>query len=347
MGIARDHQQKRDASWLRRGGGNCSEGFMGLQRLPKALEQAEGGNGRFAPFVRRDDSWGRTGAQPASRVSVLQRLLVYCSAIPLIRLLVSCCVFVSFFLLVKARLLSQAQVQRVAQLLSKLVLRVNGVRLHIQRTAGSGEEKEVPKRAPVVVANHVSWIDILLLTAVFGSGFIAKSSLQQVPLVASVTRALGCGFVDRSAKGAGTADDIRVEVQKRSGSNPLLIFPEGTTTNGKYLLRFKRGAFLAGTTVQPVVIQYHKAKNAFSPAWETCRIGWHLFGVLANGRVDATVRLLPEYEPKNEEKAQPEQFANSVRLTMAQAFSPPVILSDSSFEDKREYHRQLLQAGLA
>ena len=47
----------------------------------------------------------------------------------------------------------------------------------------------------------------------------------------------------------------------------LYIYPEGTTTNGFYLLPFKTGAFLAGTPIQPVILRYPYIH--FSPAWET------------------------------------------------------------------------------
>ena len=43
--------------------------------------------------------------------------------------------------------------------------------------------------------------------------------------------------------------------------------PEGTTTNGNYILPFKTGAFLAGTPVQPVILKYPYTR--FSPAWDT------------------------------------------------------------------------------
>lgn len=43
-------------------------------------------------------------------------------------------------------------------------------------------------------------------------------------------------------------------------ARPLLLFPEGTTTNGRFLLPFKTGAFLAGLPLQPVVIRYGEVR---------------------------------------------------------------------------------------
>ena len=55
---------------------------------------------------------------------------------------------------------------------------------------------------------------------------------------------------------------------------------QGTTTNGRSLLTFKTGAFLAGAPVQPVVIKYYKGR--ISPAWESIGAIWHVFLMLAN-----------------------------------------------------------------
>ena len=110
--------------------------------------------------------------------------------------------------------------------------------------------------------------------------FVARASTEDLPLIGVISRSIGCLYVDRSkAAGAnGIAALVRERVaaaaeagrsRRRSSSSkskssskkgnhsssnnnavlwppPLLLFPEGTTTNGRYLLRFKTGAFLAG-----------------------------------------------------------------------------------------------------
>ena len=47
------------------------------------------------------------------------------------------------------------------------------------------------------------------------------------------------------------------------GQRPMLLFPEGTTTNGMFLLPFKSGAFLAGCPLQPVILQYQQVSTPF------------------------------------------------------------------------------------
>lgn len=73
-----------------------------------------------------------------------------------------------------------------------------------------------------------------------------------------------------SERGQGTtaaiAERMRAYCAARGkGYRPVVLFPEGTTTNNRYLLPFATGAFVAGVPVQPVVIKYHNGR--VSPCW--------------------------------------------------------------------------------
>ena len=62
-------------------------------------------------------------------------------------------------------------------------------------------------------------------------------------------------------QGVGAIVKERISCAARGeaeGERPMLLFPEGTTTNGLYLLPFKSGAFLAGCALQPVILQYQQ-----------------------------------------------------------------------------------------
>ena len=71
---------------------------------------------------------------------------------------------------------------------------------------------------------------------------------------------------------------------RRSG----LAHLQGTTTNGKCLLPFKTGAFLAGAPVQPVILKY--GPDRVSPAWDSVNALWHVFLMLANSFHSVTAR---------------------------------------------------------
>ena len=124
---------------------------------------------------------------------------------------------------------------------------------------------------------------------------------------------------------------------------PMLLFPEGTTTNGRFLLPFRTGAFLAGVPVQPVVLKFRTARRGLNPSWETIPIARHLFYLMAQPLHAVTVLELPVYVPNEAEKADPALYGRGVRAAMMAAgdFSP----MDATLEDKWEY--QALLAGKA
>ena len=102
---------------------------------------------------------------------------------------------------------------------------------------------------PMVIANHVNSIDILYLTTRFNPlSVVAKESMSRVPVIGSIAKFLQCLFLSRESETArkDILEKIKhrmVEYEEKSDTNPLLIFPEGTTSNGRSILRFKNGAF--------------------------------------------------------------------------------------------------------
>lgn len=94
----------------------------------------------------------------------------------------------------------------------------------------------------------------------------------------------GSAGSDSDAAGAQprVSDAVRrrmddVATGRLPGARPLLLFPEGTTTNGRFLLPFKTGAFLAGQPLQPVVIRYGEvgAGEAGRIWGQSCAAGLH------------------------------------------------------------------------
>ena len=91
------------------------------------------------------------------------------------------------------------------------------------------------------------------------SGFLSKDETKNVFLVGTIAKGINCLFVKRESE----ADRARifVELEKRQKDfyegkilTPLCIFPEGTTTNGKYILKFKKGAFYSLLPIKPQLI---------------------------------------------------------------------------------------------
>jgi len=104
-------------------------------------------------------------------------------------------------------------------------------------------------------------MDILVTIAYFFPSFVSKISVKSYPGVGSIAKAIDCVFLER----AGTKEEkiaVGQAIEKRQAENekgdrsPILIFPEGATTNNKSVINFKRGPFNGLSSVQPLGLKY-------------------------------------------------------------------------------------------
>ncbi len=98
------------------------------------------------------------------------------------------------------------------------------------------------------ISNHTCIYDMGLAMSYFGTGFVSKEGIKKVPLFGKMNIALQAILVKRSSSGSkNDVLDIIGERQKAyfegKAVMPFLIFPEGTTTSGRHILKFKKGAF--------------------------------------------------------------------------------------------------------
>jgi hypothetical protein len=78
------------------------------------------------------------------------------------------------------------------------------------------------------------------------------------------------------------------------------MFPEGTTTNGTSIVKFRSGAFVAGVPVVPTVFKY--SFTFFDPAFSSVSLKWHLLGTLSQLINFMEVEYMPVYYPSEEER---------------------------------------------
>ena len=113
------------------------------------------------------------------------------------------------------------------------------------------------------VANHVSWLDIPLIAACETTRFVAKSDVRHWPVAGWLADAAGTFYIRRGKGGARPLLDKLVPHLAAGGS--VVIFPEGTTTDGAGVLDFHArlfaGAIEAGCPVQPIAIRYGRARD--------------------------------------------------------------------------------------
>ena len=120
-------------------------------------------------------------------------------------------------------------------------------------------EGHLPGRGALLVANHVSWIDVLLLTASTDAVFIAKSEVRQWPFFGWLGARGGTLFLKRQCARSAWAMKNRMAEMLRQGRS-IVVFAEGTTTDGSTVLPFRtallQSAVDAGVPVCPVAISY-------------------------------------------------------------------------------------------
>ena len=151
----------------------------------------------------------------------------------------------------------------------------------------------------IVVSNHVSWLDIFALNAGQRIYFVAKTDVAGWPGIGWLARATGTAFIRRDpAQARAQVETFR---SRLVAGHLLMLFPEGTSTDGLQVLPFKSTLFAAltepGLAVQPVSIVYTAPPGAdprFYGWWGDMGFGPHLLAVLARARQGrVTIRYHP------------------------------------------------------
>jgi 1-acyl-sn-glycerol-3-phosphate acyltransferase len=144
------------------------------------------------------------------------------------------------------------------QFWARAVLRTVGVGLTVRG--------RLPRRRALVVANHVSWLDIVVLLAVVPSRILAKHEVGRWPLIGVLARSVGTIFVDRSRPRTLPDTVAAVAAALRDGAT-VAVFPEGTTGCGTAVGPFRPAMFQAAidarAVVVPVTLRYSDAAAAF------------------------------------------------------------------------------------
>ncbi len=154
-----------------------------------------------------------------------------------------------------------------------------------------------PKTGPgAYVANHVGWLDIIVLNAAKPLYFVAKSEVAGWPGIGWLARATGTVFIARDPKQAPA--QTRLFEDRLCAGHRLLFFPEGTSTDGRRVLPFKTTLFQAFLSerlrdvvqIQPVTLVYAApdgAHPAFYGWWGDMALGPAILAVLAAPRQGA------------------------------------------------------------
>lgn len=183
----------------------------------------------------------------------------------------------------------------------RMLCKVIGVRIH-----------QAGQRAPtfplLILSNHVSWLDILIIGAVTQTVFVAKKEVARWPVFGWLAKLQRTVFIDRERRhrtGAATQEIA----ERLLGGDAVVLFAEGTSSDGNRILPFRSALVGAvhhaighstdhkSVTVQPLSLAYVRTSGLPIGRALRDRVAWygdadlipHLLGVLASGAVDVTV----------------------------------------------------------
>jgi 1-acyl-sn-glycerol-3-phosphate acyltransferase len=155
------------------------------------------------------------------------------------------------------------------------------------------------EQAVLMVANHISWLDIPLLGGVANPRFLSKQEVRQWPVIGWLAAKSGTLFITRGKAGAAVQAAATILDALRAG-NSVLLFPEGTTTTGNdvrtFHARLFAPAFEANVPVQPVALRYPGQEGLTHPVvpYVDQQSLWdNLKALLAEPSVQAEIHFLP------------------------------------------------------
>ena len=157
--------------------------------------------------------------------------------------------------------------------------------------------------AGTLIANHVCWLDIVMAYGYFFPSFVSKRSVESLPGIKTINSAIDGLFVDRAgnkeekAAVARAIEERQRENELNSIRRPLLIFPEGATTNNKSVIEFKRGPFSGLYSVQPLGIKYWSL-NGISTQNDTILLS-HFYYCYLSMCTTIHLKIYPVFKPND------------------------------------------------
>ncbi|WP_371323983.1 lysophospholipid acyltransferase family protein [Dechloromonas sp. ZY10] len=179
----------------------------------------------------------------------------------------------------------------------------------------------------MLVANHISWIDIFVLNAVLPAAFVAKEEVRRWPLIGWLAAKNDTVFLRRGSR--GHAKIINGEIAAILAAGKLVaVFPEGTTTDGTHLLHFHAAllqpALSAGRPILPVALSYWEptGERSLAPRYDgEISLGQCTQAILARRRIIARLRTTPLLGQQGEDRR---AVALAARRAILAACSLPV-----------------------
>jgi 1-acyl-sn-glycerol-3-phosphate acyltransferase len=201
--------------------------------------------------------------------------------------------------------------QKLVTLAAKMVFVLAGVKVTVRGI------DNLPTDSCVVVANHASYIDGVLLNGYLPArfGFVIKGEMRDIPVVHFLLRRSGSKFVERT-EAAGSSRDARQLVKAAQGGESLGFFPEGTFLLEPGVGRFRPGAFVAAIKGRmPVVPIAISGTRKMLPS-----------GKLLPRHTELTIDILPAIAPGDADFESSRRLAEAARQRVLGALGEPDLL---------------------
>ena len=183
-------------------------------------------------------------------------------------------VFFTFILILTKTLLkfsSKKLSQKMVQTFHKLLLWLVNINVEVN---GKKIEKKIPT---LYVSNHLSYIDIPVLGSILDGKFVAKNEISSWPLIGYLSKIGNTVFIDRNLNFLKKNKSIIFDNLSK-GYN-IILFPEGTTSDGIRVLRFKSSLLSSiqqkNILIQPIVIKYKSINGMPLNRWLKPIIAWY------------------------------------------------------------------------
>lgn len=224
----------------------------------------------------------------------------------------------------------------------RLVLRLLGIRVSIHGVPDA-------RRPLLIASNHISWTDIPVLGAIMPLGFVAKADMAGWPVFGALAKLQRTVFVERD-RARTSAIQAGALGERLATGEVMVLFAEGTTSDGNFVAPFKSTLFAAAqaaldaqrddggdgvphVTIQPVAVAYTRLHGMPMGRFHRRHASWigdaelipHLFALIREGGIDVEVHFGEpvRFEPGDDRKRVARRMEAEIRALMAQALRRP------------------------
>jgi len=226
---------------------------------------------------------------------------------------------------------SRQRLYNILRKLGKAILYLVGASYTVKGKRASSKE------APILVAcPHSSYFDIAIW---FATGELPVAMTKQenlkIPIIGTLLKAVQPVIVQRTdvKSRANALKKLKDRVSSPGDWPQVIMFPEGTCSNKKRLLKFKRGAFEFGSAIQPFIVRFQNSVDCTT--WtevseSAIKLLWIMMCQL---HTNVEVEYLDVYHPSEEEKKNPSLYAENVQKLFSEYLQVPC--SEYTYEDRQ------------